>query len=157
VGVRRRGNRRAGRGAAGRLGCPSGGRGQTVTSSDDGTFLLSGVPSGPVTLTAQLNGFTGQRQSFVFDQETRYADVTMPMGQVGESITVSAEGAKNAQKSTDSLKVVEPSLNVVNLQRRASGVLTVRVDVPRAGTSHQFVKPLVVDQEPAVTFRYKRR
>jgi len=53
--------------------------------------------------------------------------------------------------------MLEPSLNVVKLQRRASGVLTVRVDVPRAGTSHQFVKPLVVDQEPSVTFRYKLR
>ena len=57
----------------------------------------------------------------------------------------------------DAQKPVEPSQNVINLQRRAAGVLPVRVDVPRAGTSHQFVKPLVVDQEAAVTFRYKRR
>jgi hypothetical protein len=50
-----------------------------------------------------------------------------------------------------------PSQNVIDLQRRAAGVLPIRVDVPRAGTSHQFVKPLVVDQEAAVIFRYKRR
>jgi hypothetical protein len=50
-----------------------------------------------------------------------------------------------------------PSQNVINLQRRAAGVLPVRIDVPRAGTSHQFVKPLVVDQEATVMFRYKRR
>jgi hypothetical protein len=31
------------------------------------------------------------------------------------------------------------------------------VDVPRAGTSHRFVKPLVIDQETTVTLRYKRR
>jgi len=31
------------------------------------------------------------------------------------------------------------------------------LDVPRAGTSLQFVKPLVVDQEVSVTLRYKRR
>ena len=136
----------------------AGGARRTVTSNDDGTFVLSSVPSGPVTLSAQLNGFTGQRQSFVFDQETRHADVTMPVGQVTENIAVTGEAAKSyAQKSIDSLKVLEPSVNVVNLQRRASGVLPVRIDVPRAGTSHQFVKPLVVDQEAAVTFRYKRR
>ena len=46
---------------------------------------------------------------------------------------------------------------MINLQRRAAGVLPVRVDVPRAGTSHRFVKPLVVDQETVVKLRYKRR
>ena len=50
-----------------------------------------------------------------------------------------------------------PSQNVINLQRRAAGVLPVRVDVPRAGVSHQFVKPLVVDQETVVSLKYKRR
>ena len=32
----------------------------------------------------------------------------------------------------------------------ASGVLPIRVDVPRAGVSHQFVKPLVVVALPAL-------
>src|SRR2546426_973166 len=50
-----------------------------------------------------------------------------------------------------------PSQNVINLQRRTAGVLPIRVDVPRAGTSHQFVKPLVVDQETVVKLRYKQR
>ncbi len=50
-----------------------------------------------------------------------------------------------------------PSANVQLLQRRAAGVLPVRIDVPRAGTSHRFVKPLVVDEETVVTFRYKKR
>ena len=40
-----------------------------------------------------------------------------------------------------------PSQNVVNLQARAAGVLPIRVDVPRAGVSHQFIKPLVVGTE----------
>ena len=50
----------------------------------------------------------------------------------------------------------EPSVNVQSLQRRASGVLPVRMEVPRAGTSHRFVKPLVVDEPALVSFRYKR-
>ncbi len=60
------------------------------------------------------------------------------------------ESLRDAQKQ-------EPSQNVINLQKRAAGVLPVRVDVPRAGTSHQFVKPLVVDQETFVSLRYTRR
>jgi len=60
------------------------------------------------------------------------------------------ESMREAQKQ-------EPSQNVINLQKRAAGVLPVRVDVPRAGTSHQFVRPLVVDQETFVNLRYKRR
>ena len=47
--------------------------------------------------------------------------------------------------------------SVINLQQRAAGVLPIRVDVPRAGTSHQFVKPLVIDQAATVSFKYKRR
>ena len=47
------------------------------------------------------------------------------------------------------------SLNVQNLQRRASGVLPVRLDVPRTGQSHTFVRPLVLDEETRLGFRYK--
>ena len=46
-------------------------------------------------------------------------------------------------------------MNVQSLQRRAAGVLPVRIDVPRAGTSHRFLKPLVVDEETVVQFRYR--
>ena len=33
----------------------------------------------------------------------------------------------------------------------------VRVDVPRAGTAYRFVRPLVLNEETSVSFRYKRR
>jgi hypothetical protein len=49
------------------------------------------------------------------------------------------------------------SANVVNLQRRVAGVLPVAIDVPRAGTSFSFVRPLVLDEETKVTFTYKSR
>jgi hypothetical protein len=47
------------------------------------------------------------------------------------------------------------SANVYSLQQRVSGVLPVRVDVPRAGNSYHFVRPLVLDEETKVTFTYK--
>ena len=73
-----------------------------------------------------------------------------------ETITVAAESGASS-KAAAVQRQAEPSQNVINLQRRAAGVLPIRVDVPRAGTSHQFVKPLVVDQEAVVSFRYQRR
>ena len=39
------------------------------------------------------------------------------------------------------------SANVINLQRRVAGVLPIAIDVPRAGTSFAFVRPLVLDEE----------
>jgi len=72
-----------------------------------------------------------------------------------ETVIVVDEANKKAVRESE--RAPEPSQNVVNLQRRAAGVLPVRVDVPRTGTSHQFVKPLVVDQEATVSFRNKRR
>jgi hypothetical protein len=57
----------------------------------------------------------------------------------------------------DSIPAGMPSENIVSLQRRAEGVLPIRIDVPRAGTSHQFVKPLVVGQAAVVTMKYRRR
>ena len=49
------------------------------------------------------------------------------------------------------------SANVMNLQRRVAGVLPVAVEVPRTGTSFQFVRPLVLDEETKVTFSYKSK
>jgi len=50
-----------------------------------------------------------------------------------------------------------PSGNVLDLQKRVAGVLPVAIDVPRAGTSFSFVRPLVLDEETKVTFSYKSR
>jgi hypothetical protein len=82
-------------------------------------------------------------------------------GAVNESVVVRGESPAvdkaAARDEIQSFARQMPSQNVIDLQRRTAGVLPVRVDVPRAGTSHRFVKPLVVDQETVVGFRYKRR
>ena len=85
------------------------------------------------------------------ESDGRGAGVGQEPARVEERIEVNAESLKVDRQP------VAPSQNVINLQRRTSGVLPIRVDVPRAGTSHRFVKPLVVDQETTVTLRYKRR
>ena len=127
----------------------------------DGTYLLSGLPSGQATITARLLGFQSQSQSFAFEQTPKQVDFVMSLASVAETVTVSADTPGERAMLRDSQKAAEapppPSQNVINLQRRAAGVLPVRVDVPRAGVSHRFVKPLVVDQETVVNLRYKRR
>jgi hypothetical protein len=77
------------------------------------------------------------------------------IGSVAETITVS--GATPSVETASGQQPNAPSQNVINVQRKVAGVLPVRIDVPRAGFSHEFVKPLVVDQETVVSFRYKRR
>jgi hypothetical protein len=134
---------------------------QTVITDADGMFVVSQVPSGRVKVTSELPGFGSQSRSIVFDQQPRQVDFAMRTDRVTQTVTVSGESPKLSQpaplKSADAKKQAEPSQNVINLQQRAAGVLPVRVDVPRAGVSHQFVRPLVVDEETVVSFRYKRR
>jgi hypothetical protein len=108
-------------------------------------------------LSAQLAGFRSASHAFLFDQQPQQIDFVLQVGSISESVTVVAQTPAPDRPNRDAQQAAAPSQNVINLQRRTAGVLPVRVDVPRAGTSHEFVKPLVVDQEAAVTFRYTRR
>jgi hypothetical protein len=147
---------------------------QIVTTDAIGSYLVSNVPPGTVTITSQLPGFKTAQRSVQFDQNGQRVDLSLPLVTFSETSTVNAQtpavDARNsgraatirpseeeaaAQKKKDETEA--PSLNVQNLQRRVAGVLPLRIDVPRAGTSHRFVKPLVIDEESQVTFRYKRR
>jgi hypothetical protein len=73
---------------------------------------------------------------------------------VAESVTVTSGDKGRAVQDARQLSN-ELSVNVQNLQKRAAGVLPVRLDVPRAGRAHTFVRPLVMDEETRVSFRYK--
>ena len=63
---------------------------------------------------------------------------------------------RNARKMAAQQQTMA-SANVTNLQQRVSGVLPVRIDVPRAGNSYHFVRPLVLDEETKVSFTYKTK
>jgi hypothetical protein len=128
---------------------------RTVVTDGNGAFTVSDVIPGPVTVTATLSGFGTARSSFNADERPRRIEIAMALsGRLEETITVAAEAPRvDAQRAV----AAPPSQNVIDLQRKATGVLPVRIDVPRAGTSHQFIRPLVVDQETVVRLRYKRR
>ena len=158
----------------------SGQRVSTVSNSD-GRYVMSGLPAGTLVVTGQLQGFKTAKRSLAYDQRPRQIDFQLQVGGVSETVTVTSEAplidmqsSANAQTYTASqfdnarrgssdrdqrgqTQMAEPSVNVQSLQRRAAGVLPVRIDVPRAGSSHRFVKPLVVDEETNVAFRYRRR
>ena len=128
---------------------------KTAVTGSDGTYSIFNVPSGEIVASAALAGFQPATTSFLFDQRPRQVEFELEIGSLTETITVSAESPGTSRAAPPA--AAPPSQNVINLQRRTAGVLPIRVDVPRAGTSHQFVKPLVVDQETVVKLRYKRR
>jgi hypothetical protein len=146
---------------------------RTTTTNNSGRFVFVNVPSGQISLLATLPGFSTARHDFFFDRRPRELTIELRVGALEETVTVTAEQPSVDQQSAARMMVltndpaapqrprsdpiVPPSQKVVELQRRTTGVLPVRIDVPRAGTSHQFVKPLVVDQETTVKLRYKRR
>jgi hypothetical protein len=143
----------------------SSGQRQTAVTDADGRYALAGIPSGPLTIVGQLQGFKTMTRSLIFDQRPQQVDLTMQVGAISETVTITADaigstGAfaeQSAAQSRDRAQQNEPSINVQNLQRRAAGLLPVRIEVPRAGSSHRFVKPLVVDEETSLSFRYRRR
>jgi hypothetical protein len=123
---------------------------QTITDAS-GLYVIRDVPSGTVTVTGELAGFRMVRRSVAHDaKRPRLVDIQMEIAGLAETVTVTGQSPGVQQQNA-------PSQNVLNLQRRVAGVLPVRVDVPRSGTSYQFVRPLVLDEETTVSFRYKRR
>jgi Carboxypeptidase regulatory-like domain len=129
-----------------------------AVTAADGSFLIVGVPQGIATITATIPGFQTASASFVVGNVGHMADIEMRVGSLEESVTVSGNSprvGRSARAEAD--QKTPPSQNVINLQRRIVGVLPVRVDVPRAGTSYRFSRPLVVDDETHVSFHYKRK
>lgn len=70
----------------------------------------------------------------------------------------SSRGSRKEKKQQEAeLQQNVASANVFNLQKKVSGVLPVRIDVPRAGASYHFARALVLDEETKLTFNYKSR
>ena len=139
---------------------------RTVTSDANGNYVVDDVPHGSITVTAELRGFDHGQRMFSFDGRPRRLDFQMGVGAPHRDRLRSAAEAPyvdqrasggerdNERKALEAAQQ-SPSQNVMNLQRRVAGVLPVRIDVPRTGTLHRFVRPLVLEEETTVTFRYK--
>jgi hypothetical protein len=140
--------------------------GFTMSTNTDqqGRWVVSNVPSGTVRIKAEVRGFKTTVLNAIYDSG-RPSSVSFPMSlaSAAESVEVTVESTP--MNGRDYSEMERPknapqkfaSANVVNLQKRVAGVLPVAIDVPRAGTSFSFVRPLVLDEETKVTFSYKSR
>ncbi len=140
----------------------------TVTDNS-GRWIVSNLPSGRVKIAANAPGFNQYVIQGNYDgNRPAPFNFALSLGSVSETVIVTAESGLNmtttdlqrlprdARKNAEKQQTAASS-NVTNLQQRISGVLPVRVDVPRAGNSYNFVRPLVLDEETKVTFTYKSK
>ena len=143
---------------------------QTAVTDADGHWVISNVPSGRLRVIASSPGFRAYSQDAQYDASRPGSlSATLQVGTVNETVTVSAAPATVEAQSSVMARVddqarkiakqqqLAASANVTNLQRRVAGVLPVSVDVPRAGNSYRFVRPLVLDEETKLTFTYKTK
>jgi hypothetical protein len=144
---------------------------RSVSTDNAGQWLVSGMPAGPVKVEASARGF----KSLVINgaavdatQGTSLGESKLNVGTVSTTVEVTAEaplvqtqlaGKANKRKDEADRKeqAQQASANVFNLQKKVSGVLPVRVDVPRAGSSYLFARALVLDEETKLTFNYKTK
>jgi hypothetical protein len=159
---------------------------RTAVADAQGRWLIGGLGSGNFKAKAEMPGFRTSMFNLNYDasQPSSY-NFPLSVATTAETVEVSgtalqietksgtneyhgngaASGGPINGRDTNSLTILAPglsnqnaaSINVMNLQRRVAGVLPVAVDVPRAGTSFSFVRPLVLDEETKVTFSYKSR
>jgi hypothetical protein len=146
----------------------------SAISTADGSWRIIGLPSGTYQVTATAPGFQNTLLNISYDAANPHAyRVGLNVGATGNSVTVEASALEemNTERSTISSKdkkhkkelpAAPPppptaSANVFNLQQRVAGVLPVAVDVPRAGTSYRFIRPLVVNEETKLNFSYKSK
>jgi protocatechuate 3,4-dioxygenase beta subunit len=143
----------------------------TTRSNHEGRWIVSGVQPGPVRLKVDSPGFQSFQQELdMKSSRAAHLGVTLQASGAAETVTVTAsqtdlerEGRRiedrlrKGEAHASTLGVNVPSQNVFNLQKRVAGVLPVRVDVPRAGKSYRFVRPLVLEEETRISFQYKTR
>jgi hypothetical protein len=138
---------------------------RNAVTDNSGRWIVGGMPSGRVRVTATMRGFRSTVREVEYN--TSYptsVSFSLQIGMATESVEIRGDDQYKESRSIErDLKKDKQQLsnaassNVLDLQRRVSGVLPVRVDVPRAGNSYSFVRPLVLDEETKITFTYKTK
>jgi hypothetical protein len=140
---------------------------RNVVTDSSGRWIVSNLPSGRVNIAVNARDFEQLVSQINYDGSSPAPfNLALNVGGLTETVTVTAEAGRNflnfettardAKKNAEKQQMAASS-NVFNLQQRISGVLPVRVDVPRAGNSYNFVRPLVLDEETKVTFTYRSK
>jgi hypothetical protein len=146
---------------------------RSAVSDSAGRWMLGGLPSGNYKVMAERTGFktTVYNTNYNANQPGVY-NFGLSLASTSEVVEVTASAP--TIDTTTSMTMINrnpyqppklapgavsqnASTNVLNLQKLVAGVLPVPIDVPHAGTSFSFVRPLVLDEETKVTFSYKSR
>jgi hypothetical protein len=128
--------------------------------------MIAGIPSGRVKIRVDAAGFKSSVRDYDYDgSRPGHYSFRLDVGSVNESVMVTS-GAVDMKKESQQIEKqarqnaaaadLAASVNVTALQNRVVGVLPIAVNVPRAGNSYRFVRPLVVDEETKVTFSYRQ-
>src|SRR5215469_3991799 len=140
---------------------------RTAVTDDSGHWVVSGLPSGQLQIRTNARGFRSETRNLQYDANSPTSlsfglsvasanETVTVVGETGRMQTQSVRIESNSKKQQQAAENAA-SQNVFNLQHRVAGVLPVRFDVPRAGKSYRFVRPLVLDEETRVTFSYKTK
>ena len=145
---------------------PGTGAVRNAVTDSAGRWVVSSLSSGPVEVATNAHGFRRLVHNFNYEASRPVPlGSTLQIAAATEAITVTSGAAdsreyqrieRDAKKAAEKQQTAA-SANVFDLQQRVSGILPVRVDVPRAGNSYHFVRPLVLDEETKVTFTYKSK
>jgi hypothetical protein len=147
---------------------PGTGTSRNAVTDSAGRWVVSNLTSGPVEFSVNAQGFKRLMYKFNYDASRPVPlGSTLQVSAATETVTVTESGRnftsidverlqRDAKKAAEKQQTAA-SANVYNLQQRVSGVLPVRIDIPRAGNSYNFVRPLVLDEETKVTFTYKSK
>jgi hypothetical protein len=135
---------------------------QETETDQSGRWTVQNLPSGRIQIKADQPGFKQYRQTLSYDANQPVpVNLTLSVGNVTQSVEVTAANPdvdldREAKRQTEQQQQTASS-NVVNFQQRVAGVLPIHVDVPRAGSSYRFFRPLVLDEETKVTFTYRTK
>ena len=144
---------------------------RTVVTDNSGRWIVSNLSTGRVKIAVNALGFKQLVSQINYDGGGPVPfNFALSLGAASELVEViAANGPLNGYSTLDLERLqrdvrknaekqqMAASSNVTNLQQRISGVLPVRVDVPRAGNSYNFVRPLVLEEETKVNFTYKSK
>jgi Carboxypeptidase regulatory-like domain len=140
--------------------------GATVSTMTDqnGRWLIMNQQSGKLRISADAQGFRRTLQDLYYDANRPLQNaLTLNVGTATETVEVMAstselrESERAPRDTKKPAQQAQPvaSMNVINLQRRVAGVLPVAIDIPRAGTSFRFIRPLVLDEETKFAYKSK--
>ncbi|HEV2397220.1 MAG TPA: carboxypeptidase-like regulatory domain-containing protein [Candidatus Sulfotelmatobacter sp.] len=152
---------------------------RTAVTDSAGRWLIAGIPSGNYKSKTEAPGFRTSVYNLSYNSaQPSVYNLPVSLASTSETVEVTAsaptlETTSSSVSSTIYTNQPEyhprapqlapgavsqnASANVLDLQRRVAGVLPVPIEVPRAGTSFAFVRPLVLDEQTKVTFSYKSR